>query len=164
MSDRIQQIRDYVDNHDLSDEIEKGHWETDVVDDPMITTSLRLPKSLLDWVRNQAAEQHVKPTAWIRDLLEQQRAGRPDLEHRVSSLEAILASVMAAAQRPERDTTTHGTRASAVAGARKTAKVRTRSRIAQTNINTTRSEVEKGAQENLKTLRRLAAAHDAKKK
>lgn len=52
----------------------------------MITTSLRLPRSLLAWVRTQAAEQHVKPTAWIRELLEQQRAGQPDLEHRVNTL------------------------------------------------------------------------------
>ncbi len=41
--------------------------------DPMITTSLRLPKSLLDWVREQAAAEHTKPTALIRRWIEQRR-------------------------------------------------------------------------------------------
>lgn len=138
MTDKIQQIRDYADSHDLSEEIEQGHWETDVADDPMITTSLRLPKSLLDWVRAQAAEQHVKPTAWIRELIEQQRAGQPDLEHRVSALEAAL---LAALPQPERKKT-----APRVAAAAKT----TRTRATRVRV------VEKAAQEN---LRRLAAAH-----
>jgi hypothetical protein len=102
MNDQIDKIRDHVDNTDLTDEVEQGRWETDVADDPMITTSLRLPKSLLDWVRECAAEQHVKPTAWIRDLLEQQRAGRPDLEHRVSALEALLSSIAAGQQQSRR--------------------------------------------------------------
>ncbi len=39
----------------------------------MITTSLRLPKSLLDWVREQAAAEHTKPTALIRRWIEQRR-------------------------------------------------------------------------------------------
>lgn len=114
MSDKIQHVRDYADSHDLSDEIDRGHWEIDTVDEPMVTTSLRLPKSLLDWVRDQAAERHVKPTAWIRELLEHQRAGLPDLEKRVSSLEDRLNSMTAAAQR------------SAVAGVRRTARLRRR--------------------------------------
>lgn len=136
MTDKIQQIRDYADSHDLSEEIEQGHWETDVADDPMITTSLRLPKSLLDWVRVQAAEQHVKPTAWIRELIEQQRAGRPDLEDRVRALEATVTAALAKPQ-PARKK---------IAAAAKTTKARaTRVRV-----------VEKAAQEN---LRRMAAAH-----
>jgi predicted DNA binding CopG/RHH family protein len=100
MNDQIKKMRDYADDVDLSDEIEQGHWETDVTDDPMVTTSLRLPKSLLDWIRARAAEQHVKPTAWIRDILEQQRTERPDLEHRVSALEGLLLSMAAAKPLP----------------------------------------------------------------
>jgi hypothetical protein len=127
MNDQIKKIRDYADNFDLSDEIEQGHWETDVADDPMVTTSLRLPKSLLDWIRTRAAEQHVKPTAWIRDLLEQQRTERPDLEHRVSALEGLLLSIAAPKLQPServnqaRNTPTTSTRKA----------VNTRSRVAK---------------------------------
>ena len=39
--------------------------------DPMITTSLRLPKSVLDRVRLLAARDGVKPTALIRRWTEQ---------------------------------------------------------------------------------------------
>jgi len=145
MTDKIQQIRDYADSHDLSEEIEQGHWETDVADDPMITTSLRLPKSLLDWVRAQAAEQHVKPTAWIRELIEQQRSGLPDLEQRVSALEATLASALAAV--PEQKTSGRGTSPPKVAAAAKAKAAKTRA---------TRVRVEKGAREN---IRRVVAAH-----
>jgi predicted DNA binding CopG/RHH family protein len=145
MDDKLQRIRDHVDSHDVSEEIEQGHWETDVVDDPMITTSLRLPKSLLDWVRAQAAEQHVKPTAWIRELLEQQRTGQPDLEHRVGALEATLTSMLAAAAQPQRKKTK-------VAAVNKTAKGRA-----------TRVRVARGAHENIEKLHRLTAGHITKK-
>ncbi|MDI2032131.1 hypothetical protein QFW96_26175 [Saccharopolyspora sp. TS4A08] len=42
--------------------------------DPMITTSLRLPESLLDQVRDRAAAEDVKTTAWIRGLIESELA------------------------------------------------------------------------------------------
>lgn len=89
---RIEELREHYDSHDVSAEMEQGHWETDVVDDPMITTSLRLPKSLLDWVREQAGAEHAKPSAWIRALIEKTRAGGVDLELRVSALESLLST------------------------------------------------------------------------
>ncbi|GDY32434.1 hypothetical protein [Gandjariella thermophila] len=92
---KIEELRDYIDTHDTSVEMEQGHWETEVAEDPMVTTSLRLPKSLLDWVRQQAAAEHVKPTAWLRGLIEQQRAGHADLEERVSALETVISSWLA---------------------------------------------------------------------
>jgi hypothetical protein len=48
-------------------------WEADTDADPMITTSVRLPKSLLDWIRQRAAAQHVRPSVLIRQWIEQQR-------------------------------------------------------------------------------------------
>ena len=39
----------------------------------MITTSVRLPKSVLDWVRRSAAAQHVRPSVLIRQWIEQHR-------------------------------------------------------------------------------------------
>lgn len=94
----IDQLRGFLDDNDTSAEMEHGHWETDSADDPMVTTSLRLPKSLLDWVRDQAAAEHVKPTAWIRSLIENNRAGGSGLEERVSVLETLLATLVDSAR------------------------------------------------------------------
>ena len=71
---QIDELRDHYDNTDTSDQMDGGTWETDVDPNPMVTTSLRLPKDVLDWVREQAAEQHAKPTALIRQWIEQRRA------------------------------------------------------------------------------------------
>jgi len=101
-------LRDHFDNSDLSGAIDSATWETDVDPDPMIVTSIRLPKSLLDWVREQAAEEQLKPTALIRRWIEDRRrnsarsqAGTVDdtvaqLADRVSRLEAVALRVVAA--------------------------------------------------------------------
>lgn len=72
---KIDELRDYYDTTDTSDQMDGGTWETDVEDNPMITTSLRLPKDVLDWVRAVAAAEHVKPTALIRQWVEEQHQG-----------------------------------------------------------------------------------------
>ncbi|GGP43318.1 hypothetical protein [Saccharothrix coeruleofusca] len=91
---RIQDLRDYYDSHDTSESMEEGQWEVDTVDDPMVTTSLRLPKSLLDWVRERANAEHMKPSAWIRTLLERARDGDGSLEQRVDVLEQAILTVV----------------------------------------------------------------------
>ena len=100
-------LRHHLDGSDLSDAIESAEWENEVETDPMIVTSVRLPKSLLDWVRDQAAVEQVKPTALIRRWIEDRRrasagqqAGAGDdamarLTERVSRLEAVALSVVA---------------------------------------------------------------------
>ncbi len=94
-------LREHFDATDLADAIDSAKWETEVDPDPMIVTSVRLPKSLLDWVRDQAAVEHLKPTALIRQWVEdrrrvsnRQRNGTDEtsvarLADRVSRLEAI---------------------------------------------------------------------------
>lgn len=72
---KIDELRGHYDATDTSDQMDDATWETDVDPNPMVTTSLRLPKDVLDWVREQAAEQHTKPTALIRQWIEQRRAG-----------------------------------------------------------------------------------------
>jgi len=47
----LTKMRAYYDAHSTADEMGNGTWEADVDPDPMVATSLRLPKSLLDWVR-----------------------------------------------------------------------------------------------------------------
>jgi len=71
---KLDEIAVHAQGHDFSTEMEQGGvWETDTESDPMVTTSLRLPKSLLDWVREQAASQHVRPSGLIRQWIEQRR-------------------------------------------------------------------------------------------
>ena len=88
--ERVAALREYYDTTDQSMMIDRAVLETDVATDPMVTTSLRLPKSLLDWVRDQAEEQDMKPTALIRRWVEERRralAADPTVEDRVTTLE-----------------------------------------------------------------------------
>lgn len=70
---KLDEIAKYADSHDFAAEMEQGVWETDTEDDPMLTTSLRLRKSLLARVRAQAAAEHVRPSVLIRQWIEQRR-------------------------------------------------------------------------------------------
>jgi hypothetical protein len=92
---KLDEIAAHAETHDFTAEMEHGVWEDDVEADPMVTTSVRLPKSLLDWVREQAASQHVRPSVLIRQWMEQHRdasgdAGTPDLATRVARLEGAV--------------------------------------------------------------------------
>lgn len=92
---KLDGIAEYADTHDFAEEMESGTWESDTELDPMVTTSVRLPKSLLDWIRDHAARQHVRSSALIRQWLEQQRdadasGSTNDLEARVERLETAV--------------------------------------------------------------------------
>lgn len=70
---QIAELRAYYDTTSTAEELADetaGRWEDDVEPDPMVTTSLRLPKSLLDKVRAEAKALDVKPTALIRTWIE----------------------------------------------------------------------------------------------
>ena len=89
---RLDEITEYAETHDFASEIsERGVWEAETESDPMVTTSLRLPKSLLDWVRGEAEEQHSRPTVLIRQWIEQRRdLGGTDLTNRIERLEEAV--------------------------------------------------------------------------
>jgi hypothetical protein len=54
---RLDEIAEYAETHDFAHDIaERGVWESDTESDPLVTTSLRLPKSLLDWVPRPGRE------------------------------------------------------------------------------------------------------------
>lgn len=84
----LAELREHFDTTDLSDDIEAATWDTTVEPDPMVVTSLRLPKSLLDWVREQAAAERVKPTALIRRWIEDRRPCGGGAEVTLASLAA----------------------------------------------------------------------------
>lgn len=72
-ADRLARLRNYYATSDESAAIDEAELETDVDPDPMVTTSLRLPRSLLEWVRAQAEHEHVRPTSLMRRWLEERR-------------------------------------------------------------------------------------------
>lgn len=88
---KLQRLAEYYDTHDTSDELERAALVDGPMDpDPMVSLSLRLPKSLLDWVRAQARTEHTKPTQLIRRWIEERRSGEPSLEQRVRRLEDLV--------------------------------------------------------------------------
>lgn len=91
----LDELAEHAQTHDFSAEMGRGTWETDTEVDPMVTTSLRLPKSLLDWVRGQAASQHVRPSALIRQWVEQHRESgdEPGVEDVAARLERLEQAV-----------------------------------------------------------------------
>lgn len=107
----LAELREHFDSTDLSDAIESATWETEVDPDPMIVTSLRLPKSLLDWVRAQAEAERVKPTALIRRWIEDRRPAQTrtgqltlaDLAARVDRLESVTLHVAGGGSSPAAD-------------------------------------------------------------
>jgi hypothetical protein len=90
---KLQRLAEYYDTHDTSPELEQAELVDEPVDpDPMVSLSVRLPKSLLDWVRGQARAEHTKPTQLIRRWIEEHRATgeQPSLEERVRRLEGLV--------------------------------------------------------------------------
>lgn len=89
---KLARIADYAETHYFADEMNAGRWidATEPDPDPMVSTSIRLPKSLLDWLRNQAAERGVKHTALIRLWLEEKRGGAVDANERIRRLEEAV--------------------------------------------------------------------------
>ena len=58
-------------SRDTTAEMESGRWESSASEaDPLVTTPLRLPKSVLDRVRRRAAAENEKPMEWIRAAVE----------------------------------------------------------------------------------------------
>ncbi|MGH3687418.1 MAG: hypothetical protein ACRDRU_21615 [Pseudonocardiaceae bacterium] len=86
---KLQQLAEY---YDTSEELERAALVDEPMDpDPMVSLSLRLPKSLLDWVRTQARTEHTKPTQLIRRWIEERHSsGEPSLEQRVRRLEDLV--------------------------------------------------------------------------
>lgn len=81
-------------SHDTTERMNGGRWATEVIPEPMITTSIRLPQRLMADVRTEADRRGIKPSTLIRRIVEGELAGRlsrqPDLELRVGALEEAV--------------------------------------------------------------------------
>jgi hypothetical protein len=71
----MEELRKHYDETDTAPDLEAaiqagaGNWDTETQDDPLIGTSLRLPRSILRRVRQEAGERHLATTALIRVLV-----------------------------------------------------------------------------------------------
>jgi hypothetical protein len=91
--DELQALADYYDQTDTSAETADAEWDEEISETPMVTTSLRLPKPLLDRIREAAIEEDLKPSMLMRRWLEQrldnrqtEALGKPEV---IAILEAI---------------------------------------------------------------------------
>jgi hypothetical protein len=89
----LEALANYYDTHDTAEEMDgDGVW----VEPPMVTTSLRLPKPLMDALKADAGEQHIRHTALMRKVLAAYVAGdavRPaEIIDRLDRIERILNS------------------------------------------------------------------------
>ncbi len=103
----VDALRDHYDSTDQSAALQQARLETHAESDPMVTTSLRLPRSLLEWVRDRAAEEHVRPTALLRRWIEERRSAPDDrsMVQRLDELEKLVGPMRAGAERTADDPT-----------------------------------------------------------
>lgn len=66
----LEETAKYYETEDTSSELESAVWDDTAVVDPMVTTSLRLPKPVMDAVRRAAAQRGVRPTQLMREWIE----------------------------------------------------------------------------------------------
>jgi hypothetical protein len=92
--DKLEELRDHYDTTDTSGSVERAQWDERVLgpDEVMVSTSIRLPRSLMQRVRERAAEAGVPATAlmrqWVLDRLE---AGEDDEVVPVADLKRLIA-------------------------------------------------------------------------
>lgn len=91
----LESLAEYYATHDTAEELDAdvdGVW----VEPPMVTTSLRLPKPLMDALKAEAGELHIRHTALMRKVLAAHVAGeapRPaEIIDRLDRIERILSS------------------------------------------------------------------------
>ena len=86
-------IAEHYETHDASTELEGAESEDTTAAVPMVTTSLRLPKPIMDALRAAADSRGVRTTALMREWLEERLARDLDLEDISIPASALLAFV-----------------------------------------------------------------------
>jgi hypothetical protein len=86
----LEALAEHYDTHDTGSEMTGGEW----VDPPMVTTSLRLPKPLVDALKAEAGQQHIRHTALMRRVLAAHVAGeaveQTEILDRLKRIERLL--------------------------------------------------------------------------
>jgi hypothetical protein len=80
-SEQLRDLAGHYNEADTTDDLERAERDDSVVSEPMVTTSLRLPRSTMDELRREAEERGVRPTqlmrAWIDSGLARRQSGEP---------------------------------------------------------------------------------------
>ncbi|MGH3951263.1 MAG: hypothetical protein ACRDSE_19460 [Pseudonocardiaceae bacterium] len=94
MADTMNELREYYDRNDTSAELEHATLEQpDTTSEPMVTYALRLPKPVLDGLRQAADTHNVTVSALMRTWLEQRFATDTAGQNKVISVDDLLALV-----------------------------------------------------------------------
>lgn len=86
---------------DTSEDLEGAERDDTAVAEPMVTTSLRLPRSTMDRLRHRARQRGVKPTQLIRDWVESALADTADDDPLIPLSEALEVLRQAGARHTE---------------------------------------------------------------
>lgn len=96
----LEGLAEHYGDHDTADEMDDGRWV-----EPMVTTSLRLPRELFEQLKTNAQHAGMRQTAYIRELLEsgvrEDSAGPADLSEIREQLDRVLRAVESGPRRSE---------------------------------------------------------------
>lgn len=101
--EQLERLAEHYAVTDVSADLERAAVDDDAVLEPMVTTSLRLPKSTMDAIRAAAAREGTRPTALMREWLEERlaeppRSGEPTMP--VGAVGEIIADIYRRIGRP----------------------------------------------------------------
>ena len=90
--DELNELRDYYDNTDVASQFSDAEPDTRTTDEVMVSTSIRLPQSLVDKVREQAAVLGIPATTLMRQwVIEKATTPPPNAVVSVAELERFIA-------------------------------------------------------------------------
>ena len=96
-ADELAEVAEHVEGHDMAGVVDTAVWDTGVVPAPMVVTSIRLPRPLMQRVRAQADAAGMPATTlmrtWVEDRLVAQELGNVDRDQLVAALRAVLADL-----------------------------------------------------------------------
>ncbi|MFW5416117.1 hypothetical protein J0910_05785 [Nocardiopsis sp. CNT-189] len=97
--EELDRLAERFETEDQSAAIERAERDDSAAAEPMVVTSLRLPKPVMDAVRDQAAERGVKPTRLMREWVEERAVAGMELGGTAVPTSALLAFVAEHAER-----------------------------------------------------------------
>lgn len=90
--DKIDQLRDYYDTTDVAEHFTDATLQTDKAAEVLVSTSIRLPQSLMNEVRSQAAELGIPATTLMRQwITERATTPAPPAAVSVADLQRFIA-------------------------------------------------------------------------
>ncbi|BBX97727.1 hypothetical protein [Mycobacterium lacus] len=90
--DKLNELRDYYDNTDVANEFADAEMDTHTTGEVMVSTSIRLPQSLVDKVRRQAGALGIPATTLMRQWVVEKATTPPaDAVVSVAELERFIA-------------------------------------------------------------------------